>query len=107
MEYYFIDNNIGVKSKKNDIFIKIEVNKNNFDFILMYLNENKIMIDRDFIKNNITPNFTVELLYYVLCEFIKYDNYKLIKNGSQYIFDGYYSEPYEQGEIIHIHIILN
>jgi hypothetical protein len=61
-----------------------------------------ISIDREFINNNITPNFTVEMFYYVLLEFNKYKTYKLTKKYNYYVFEGYYYEPYDQGDEIYI-----
>jgi hypothetical protein len=85
--------------------IQIEINKDK-TIIIMNINESQLIINRQFIINNITPNFTVEMFYYVLCEFIKYNNYKLEYINNHYIFNGYYHEPYEQGEIIHINLII-
>ena len=85
--------------------IQIEINKDK-TIIIMNINESQLIINRQFIINNITPNFTVEMFYYVLCEFIKYNNYKLEYINNHYIFNGYYNEPYEQGEIIHINLII-
>ncbi len=105
MEYFVTDNTNGVKSHKNKNIVQIEISKDK-TIIYITINETNMIIDRDFIRNNITPNFSVELFYYVLCEFIKYDNYKLINNNNQFIFDGIYCEPYEQGDIIHVHFVI-
>jgi hypothetical protein len=74
--------------------------------IIFKLYNNQIIIDRDFINKNISPNFTVELFYYILYEFRKYKNYKITKNENSYIFEGYYNEPYEQGDQIYIKLMV-
>ncbi len=104
MEFFRINDIVGFRTIKNNIIIQIEMNKN---IINININENQLIIDRDYIINNITPNFSVEMLYYVLCEFFKSDrNYKLVFDNNYYIFEGYYYEPYEQGEEIHIKFII-
>ena len=96
MEYLAIDNTIGVKCVKNNS-IMVQTDKNTYTCIS--INSSNFRMDRDFITKNITPNFSVEMFYYVLIEFIKYDNYKLIDTDGYYIFRGHYHEPYEQGDI--------
>lgn len=86
---------ININDEKTIILIKINVD-----------NIRSISIDREFIIKKITPNFTVEMFYYVLLEFIKYKTYKLIKKENYYIFEGYYYEPYEQGDEIYINFII-
>ena len=105
MEYFSIDDNIGVRSYKNNHIVQIEINSAQ-TLITIYVDELLLEIDRKYIVSNITPNFNVEMLYYVLSNFIKYDNYTLIENKNKdgYIFEGYYNEPYEQGDNIHINI---
>jgi hypothetical protein len=84
-----------INKEKTIIFIKINLD-----------NIRCISIDREFIIKKITPNFTVEMFYYVLLEFIKYKTYKLTKKENYYIFEGYYYEPYEQGDEIYINFII-
>ncbi len=79
----------------------ITINKEK-TIILIKINNRSISIDKQFINNNITPNFTVEMFYYVLLEFNKYNTYKLTKKEDYYVFEGYYYEPYDQGDEIHI-----
>ena len=105
MEHFATDITYGIRTLKNNNHIQLEVN-NNKTIIILKINDSIKKINRDYIINNITPNISVEMLYYVLYEFLKYDNYKLIKDNSNYIFEGYYNEPYEQGEEIHIMIII-
>lgn len=103
MEYFLIDKNIGVRSYKNNHIIQIVIN-NEKTLITIYVNESKLVIDRQYIIDNITPNFTVEMLYYVLCNFLKYNNYILVEDRNSFIFESYYYEPYDQGDEIHIKI---
>jgi hypothetical protein len=79
---------ISINSEKSSITFKIY--------------NNELVIDRQFIYNKISQNFTVEMFYYVLCEFKKYNNYKITINDNNYIFEGYYNEPYDQGDQIYI-----
>ena len=102
MQYFANEDTIGVRSYKNNNNIEIVTDKYMKLYIKITVNSSDIVMDRDFIIEHITPNFTLEMFYYVLREFIKYDNYKLIENEDYYTFDGYYFEPYEQGDIIHI-----
>ena len=88
---------------ENNDFIKL---LKETTIIIININTSKLFINREFINNNITPNFTVEMFYYVLCELIKYNNYKLSESINNYIFEGYYNEPYDQGDEIHIMIII-
>jgi hypothetical protein len=105
MEYFSIQDKIGFRSYKNNHIVQVEINSEQ-TLIIIYVDELLLEIDRKYIVSNITPNFNVEMLYYVLSSFIKYDNYRLIENNSKdgYIFEGYYNEPYEQGDNIHIKI---
>ncbi len=89
--------------EKNNIQIDMNKEKNN---IIIKINNNIKEINHDFIVTNITPNFSVEMFYYVMRGFIKYANYKLIKIDNDYIFEGYYIEPYDQGDEIHIKFII-
>jgi hypothetical protein len=100
MEYFTTDNNIGVKCVKNNNIIKIQTNKDTY--VCISINSSNFKMDKDFIKAYITPNFSLEMLYYVLIDFIKYDNYNLKDTDDCYIFRGHYHEPYEQGDIINI-----
>jgi hypothetical protein len=99
MIYIFTNGTFGIKNKN----IQIEINKNK-TFIIIKINESNLTINREYIINNITPNFSVEMLYYVLYGFIKYNNYILREDNNHYIFEGYYNEPYEQGDEIHVKI---
>jgi hypothetical protein len=91
MEYFLTDNTYGFRSSKNNI--QIEINNEN-TIIIVKINNNIKEINRNFIINNITPNFSVEMFYHILYEFVKYNKYKLENNNNQYIFEGYYTEPY-------------
>jgi hypothetical protein len=102
MEYFAKEDTIGVKSYKNNNSIEIQIDKDTKLYIKITINGFMLVIDRDFIIENITPNFTLEMFYYVLLEFIKYDNYSLLDTQNYYTFSGYYQEPYEQGDIIYI-----
>ena len=109
MEYFLTNETIGIRTHKNNNIIQIEFNKNN-DIIIFNINESQLIIDRQYIINNITPNFTVEMLYNVFIVLIKYDNFNLIKDNN-YIYNlwfiGCYHEPYDQGDEIYIKIVLN
>ena len=59
-------------------------------YITIAINCSKLIIDREFVIKHITPNFTLEMFYYVLMEFIKYDNYSLFDAQNYYTFSGYY-----------------
>jgi hypothetical protein len=100
MEYFSIDNIIGVKCVKNNNSITIETDKDTH--ICISINSSNFKIDRDFITKHISPNFSVEMCYYVLIEFIKYDNYTLTDSDAYYMFRGHYHEHYTQGDIIDI-----
>ncbi len=100
MEYFTTINTIGVRSNN----IQVEINKEKTN-IIININKSNLIINREFIIK-ISPNFSVELFYYILCGFLKYNNYKLIEVDNHYIFDGYYNEPYEQGEEIHINFTI-
>ncbi len=108
MEYFSTIDTIGIRTIKDNNIIQIEFNKEN-NIIIFNINESQLIIDRQYIINNITPNFTVEMLYDVLVVLIKYDNFKsqLLVENNTYIFKDYYLEPYEQGDEIHIKIIIN
>jgi hypothetical protein len=101
MEYLRTNDTVGVKNNN----IQIEIN-NEYSFIIFKINESTLLINREFINNKISPNFSVEMFYYVLCNFIKYNNYKLNKDDTKYIFEGYYYEPYDQGDEIYIKLII-
>ena len=105
MEYFSTNDTIGIRTHKNNNIIQIELNKNN-DIIIFNINESQLIIDREYIINNITPNFTVEMFYNVLILLLKYDNFKsqLLVENNTYIFEGYYVEPYDQGDEIHIRL---
>lgn len=103
MEYFVNDDIIEVRAHKNNHSIQIDTNTT-IDYIQFTINSSTLIIDRHYIIQNITPNFTVEMCYYVLVDFIKYDNYSLVDNSCYYIFSGYYSEPYEQGDTICINL---
>ncbi len=108
MEFFTTNNTVGFRTIKNNNIIQIEINKNK-DFITININENQLLIDRDYIITYITPNFSVEMLYYILCEFLKSDychNYKLIEDKNYYIFEGYYTEHFDQGETIYIKLLI-
>lgn len=102
MEYFAKEDTIGVKSYKNNNSIEIETDKDTKLYIKISINCFDILIDRNFIIEHITPNFTLKMFYYVLLEFIKYGNYSLVDTLGYYTFSGYYQEPYDQGDIIHI-----
>jgi hypothetical protein len=102
MEYFANEDNIGIKSYKNDNSIEIITDKDTKLYVKITINSSNLVIDKDFIIEHITPNFTLEMFYYVLKEFIKYGNYNLIENEDYYKFSGYYQEPYEQGDNIYI-----
>jgi hypothetical protein len=102
MEYFANEDTIGVKSNKNNNSIEIQTDKDIKLYIKITINGSNIVIDRDFIIKHITSNFTVEMFYYVLSEFIKYNNYGLIDTEDYYTFSGYYQEHYDQGDIIYI-----
>jgi hypothetical protein len=104
MEYLKTNDTVGIKTLKNNNIIQIEFDKNNI--IIISINKSKLVINKDYINNNITPNFTVEMLYYILYELIKYNNYNLIEDNNSYIFEGCYHEPYEQGDEIYIKIYI-
>jgi hypothetical protein len=113
MEYFKTIDTVGIRTIKNNNIIQIELNKENDilsfadgGIIIININESQLIIDREYIYNNITPNFTVEMLYYVLCNFIKYDNFnfELLVEESSYILEGCYHEPYDQGDEIFIRI---
>ena len=105
MEYFTTIDTVGIRTYKKNNIIQIEINKDN-DIIIININESQLIIDKEYIYNNITPNFTVEMLYNVLLLFIKYDNFKfeLLVENSSYIIEGCYHEPYDQGDEIHIKI---
>ena len=85
MEYFVDDEIIGVRTHKNNNSIQIDTNTT-IDYIQITINSSNLVIDRDYIIQHITPNFTVEMCYYVLVDFIKYDNYSLVDNSGYYIF---------------------
>ena len=106
MEYFVTDNTNGFRFNRNNNNIQIEIDKNK-TIIIIKINDNKLSINKDYIDNKITPNFSVEMFYYVLCYLIKYNNYKLINSyEGYYTLEGYYSDDYEQSDTIHINLII-
>ena len=112
MEYFATFDTIGIRTIKDNNIIQIEFNKEN-DIIIINLRlinkkefNHRLIINRQYIINNITSNFTVEMLYNILVVLIKYDNFKfnLSVEHNSYIFEGTYIEPYDQGDEIHIKI---
>ena len=102
INYFNIDENIGIRTYNDNNIIQIEINKTKTQ-LTIYINESIISIDQNYIVKNISQNFNVEMLYHVLVEFVKYNNYKLICDShSRYTIKGFYQEPYEQGDLIDI-----
>ncbi len=107
MEYFSTTETIGIRTITNNNIIQIEFNNIN-NIIILNINESELIINREYIINNISPNFTVEMFYNILLLLIKYDNYKfqLLVENNTYLFEGYYFEPYDQGDEIHINLWL-
>jgi hypothetical protein len=101
MEHITLTNSFGIRHHKDEHFIEIQIdnNKTNID---IKINDNIKNIDINYIHQFITPNFTVEMFYYVMYNFLKYNNFKLSYNQNYYTFEGYYTEHYEQSDIIHV-----
>ena len=106
LTYFNIDENIGIRTYNDNNIIQIELNKTK-TLLTIYINESLILIDQNYIVENINQNFNVEMLYHVLVELVKYNNYKLICDShSRYTLKGFYQEPYEQGDLIDIVILV-
>ena len=101
IEYFTTNNFVGIRSHKNDKLIEVSINDINTN-INVKINKNFKDIDKNFINKHITPNFTVEMFYYVLNNFLKYNNYKISYDNNNYTFEGYYTEHYEQSDEIHV-----
>ena len=101
IEYFTNNNLIGVRANKDDTLIEVTINNINTN-IDIKISDNIKHIDKNFIDQFITPNFTVEMFYFVMCNFLKYGNYKLSYDNDNYTFEGYYTEHYEQSDIIHV-----
>ncbi len=106
MEYFNTDNTCGFHISRDNYWIQTEIDKNK-TIIILKINNNTLSINKEYINNKITPNFSVEMFYYVLCNLVKYNNYKLINSSDDnYIFEGYYVEHYEQSDMVHINLII-
>ncbi len=101
MDHFISDNFVGVSIYKDANFIQIQMDKNKTK-IHIKINDNTKYIDRNFINQFITPNFSIEMFYYVMYNFLKYNNFKLSCNENNYTFEGYYTEHYEQSDVIHV-----
>jgi hypothetical protein len=101
MDNFVTDSFTGVRIYKDTNLIQIEIDKNKTK-IHIKINDNTKNIDRNFINEFITPNFSVEMFYYVMYNFLKYNNFKLFYNDNNYTFEGYYTEHYEQSDVIHV-----
>jgi hypothetical protein len=101
MDHFTTDTSVGIRINNDTHLIEIQIDKNKTN-IHIKINDNIKHIDNNFINQYITPNFSVEMFYYVMYNFLKYNNFKLSYNQNYYTFEGYYTEHYEQSDIIHI-----
>jgi hypothetical protein len=101
MEHFTLANSFGIRRHKDEHYIEIQIDYNKVN-INININDKSKQIDIHFIRNYVTQNFSVEMFYYVLYDFLKYNNFKLSSEDDHYTFEGYYTEHYEQSDIIHV-----
>ncbi len=101
MDHFTTDTSVGVRINKDTHLVEIQIDKDKTN-IDIKINDNLKHFDKNCIDQYISPNFSVEMFYYVLYNFLKYNNFKLSHNQNYYTIEGYYSDHYEQSDIIHI-----
>ena len=101
IEHFNTESFFGFRTHNDDITFQIQSDTDKTS-IEIKINNNIKNVDIIYIREVIAPNFSFDMFYYVMYNFLKYNNYKIDYKNGRYTFEGYYTEEYDQSDNVHI-----